>query len=483
MKRFSGYIRVSRVGNRSETLISPELQEREINRWKTGREVELRMLEPELDQSGAKDERPILQAEIELIAQGLSDGIVVWNFARFTRSLSSSIYFLEEIEGVGGELHSTSQPLDATTPQGKMTRNFFFSIAQAEREESALGFDKAKANAIEHGIYTAPKVPFGFVKNDDRRLEHHLTEAPARAEAVRRRAAGETWRAIRDFIRETTGREYTMSAVREMIRSPVNIGEQRQSQHVNRKAHPPIIDRPTWEAALIEQPKPPRSSSEPALLGGLLRCAGCSHTMSPSLRNGRRSYACRKYHPPGDCPAAASATEEIEELVVATLFDHARQLAFTASERTLAIDTAATELEQAEAELVLFQETIRVTDVGAEHFGAGMRSRAAAVTAARRALAAAKLAAPNVPPGTLEEIWPRLSVVERRQVLRSSFSVIWVRRGERFAPVAGRVRVIAASVEIPELPSRGRGHGALVGFDWEGDLEGEIRVPSMEDGR
>lgn len=478
MDRLAGYVRVSRVGDRAATLISPRLQEEEIRRWCAGRDVELEMLQPELDQSGGKDARPILQEAIARIDRGELDGIVVWNFARFTRSLASSIRFLEAIEGVGGQLHSASQPVDAGTPSGRMTRNFMFAIAQAEREETAAGFEKAKEDAIARGVWTAPHVPFGFEKDPERRLRPHPTEAPILAEAIRRRASGGvTWRALRDYIHVESERSFTISSVRSMVRSRVALGEIRQGRHVNSSAHEPIIDRATWEAAQVEQPKPPRGDRGAALLGGLIRCAGCSRTVSSRFRNGARSYMCRKYHSAGDCAAPASANAELEDLVVRTLFAHARRLSYTASERTAVVEEAGRRLDAAEAELTLYQETARLSEVGAEHFEAGMRSRVAEVDAARRGLAAAQLAAPRVLPGTLAEVWPSLNVVERRQVLRSSFSVVWLRRdGVR---IEDRVRLVAAGFEPTGLSESGRPAGPLVAFDWVGDIEGEIGVAGV----
>jgi site-specific DNA recombinase len=484
VQRFAGYIRVSRVGARSKTLISPKLQEEAIRRSLIGREdIELEMLPPELDQSGGKDDRPILQGAIQRIKDGDLDGVVVWNFARFTRGgLGSSIRFLEAIEGVGGELHSASQPLDATTVSGRMQRNIYFSIAQAEREEMAEGFEKSKADAVARGVWTAPHVPFGFRKNEDRCLEHHPTEGPVRAEAVRRRAGGQPWGEIADYIAAQTGRSLTRSAVRAMVRSRLNLGEIRQGEHVNDEGVDPLVDRATFEAALLEQPKPPRGRYGEALLAKLVRCAGCSRTVSARVRNGVRFYECRRYHSAGHCPAPASANADLEEYVIEALLAHAREVAYNASDRTSAIEVAQQALEEAEAELTMYQETVRLSDIGAEHFEAGMRSRAASVEEARRTLAAARLAAPRVLPGTLEETWEQLTVAERRQVLRSSFSIVWLRgRSRDGRPLEERVRLIAAGHEPAGLSASGRYAGPLTGLAWDRDLEGEIRVTSMED--
>lgn len=481
MGTFAGYVRVSRVGDRAETLISPQLQEREIRSWAKARGFDLEMLPAELDQSGADDSRPILQGAIERIERGELEGVIVWNFARFTRSLASSIAFLESIEQAGGQLHSTSEQIDASTPSGRMTRNFLFSIAQAEREQKAEGFDKAKADAVARGIWTAPVVPFGYRKNDERRLEPDPVEGPVRAEVIRRRGAGHSWRALAAYIREETGRSFLPAAVRQMVYSRTSLGEASQGKHVNPNAHEPLVDRATWEAAQVRQPKPARGVHGEALLGGLVRCAGCSRRASSTFRNGRRYYSCRRYHAAGDCPEPASISAPlIEPYVTDVLFAHARELAYASSERTAAIEDAGKRLEDAEAELALYQEAVKLSEVGAANFEAGMRSRVAAVEEARRALASQRLASPRVLPGTLADLWPKLDVAERRQVLRSAFSVIWIRRSRD--PVPDRVRLIADGFEPADLSVQGRPAGPPVTLVWsDDDLEGEVRVAGMQD--
>ncbi len=71
-------------------------------------------LPAELDRSGADDSRPILQGAIERIERGELDGVIVWNFARFTRSLASSVAFLEAIEQAGGQ--RSTRPASRSTP-------------------------------------------------------------------------------------------------------------------------------------------------------------------------------------------------------------------------------------------------------------------------------------------------------------------------------------------------------------------------------
>ena len=82
----AGYTRVSRIGDRDETLISPDLQAERIRQYARGRGVAVEMLPPELDQSGGKTSRPILDDAIRGVEQGRYAGIVVSQLDRLSRA-------------------------------------------------------------------------------------------------------------------------------------------------------------------------------------------------------------------------------------------------------------------------------------------------------------------------------------------------------------------------------------------------------------
>jgi hypothetical protein len=90
-----GYIRVSRrAGREGESFISPEVQRKKIAGWAKLHEVEIVKWWEEIDQSGAKLERPMFQQALARCEAGETGGIVVARLDRFARSavdaLSSS---------------------------------------------------------------------------------------------------------------------------------------------------------------------------------------------------------------------------------------------------------------------------------------------------------------------------------------------------------------------------------------------------------
>lgn len=471
---WAGYVRVSRVGERSETLISPKLQERAIRAWAERAGEEVVMLEAELDASGGDDSRPVLLSAIERIERGELDGLAVWRFDRFTRSLASSLRFLERIEAAGGQLRSASEPLDATTPEGKMVRNFLLSIAQGEREQKGAEFERAKADAVARGIHISGHVPLGYVRAPDRRLVADPVAGPLIAELFRRRIAGASWRELAEHAAGVLGRPMYGPTISRVLANRVYLGEARQGRHVNRDAHEPLVDVATFEAAQLDTPRPARGNNGPSLLGGLIRCAGCSWRMAPTVKRGVREYRCRRRGARGVCPSPTTITAPVVEPLV--------ESAFLALVEAQPVEAQALSDRIAEAEGVLegairardeFARAVDVAGLGAEHVAAGLRQRARDVEAARRALAEAKLRASPVPAaGIVAEVWPQLSVAERSHVLRRSLSVVWAWRGRG----PERVRIIEAghtdglSVQGKPAPPRS--------IEWlDADMPGEIRAP------
>ena len=475
---YAGYIRVSRVGDRFDTLISPRLQEEAIRAWAKGAGHELVMLSPELDASGGDDTRPVLLDAIERIERGEIEGIAVWKLDRFARNLASSIRFLERIEAAGGQLRSTSEPMDTSTVAGRQVRNIFFSIAQGEREQRAEDFERSKADAISRGVYISGHVPLGYRKDADRRLEPDPATAPVVREAFVKRAAGNSWRQIADYIAGELGRPFYGPTVSRMIANPVYLGVARQGSHVNRDAHDGLVTLSQWENAQKVHPRPARGTQGTGLLAGIARCSGCSWRMTSTVKRGAREYRCRRRGARGSCPAPATISAGIlEPIVEATVLAWVASLEVTATRRTEDTTEAQQALEEAVSERDTFARAVQAADVGAEHVAEGIKERADAVERAQRKLIEARLASDPAPdhPGTVAEVWPTLSVDDRNHVLRRSLSVVWVKRGRG----PDRVRVV----------DRAGGHGLSVQgrpadpvtLDWDSELEGEIGITLPQD--
>ena len=126
----------------------------------------------ELDQSGGRPDRPLLQEAIARVERGDSGGIVVAYLSRFGRSVLDGLKAIERITNAGGTFVSVQDGMDFSTNTGRLLLRFMFSVAEWELDRTRAGFREASERAIERGVSPAP-TPFGYRRRADRRLEPH----------------------------------------------------------------------------------------------------------------------------------------------------------------------------------------------------------------------------------------------------------------------------------------------------------------------
>ncbi len=82
--------------------------------------------------SGAKSDRPEFLKMLEHVRKG--DTVVVWKMDRLSRSMKDLLNTINIFEEKGIGFKSLNDPVDTTTPQGKLIFNIFSSLAEFERE-------------------------------------------------------------------------------------------------------------------------------------------------------------------------------------------------------------------------------------------------------------------------------------------------------------------------------------------------------------
>jgi DNA invertase Pin-like site-specific DNA recombinase len=129
--RLDEYRRVSQVnGREGEGFQSPELQRKAIAVYACAHGHTITPNPEELDVSGGKLRRPILDGIMERIRSGESDGIIVNDLDRYSRDVLGADLLLVEIKKAGGTLVSVHENIDITTPDGKMMFDFRMAIAE-----------------------------------------------------------------------------------------------------------------------------------------------------------------------------------------------------------------------------------------------------------------------------------------------------------------------------------------------------------------
>jgi DNA invertase Pin-like site-specific DNA recombinase len=126
-KRAGVYVRVSTDGQ------DTEMQESELKEYCARRGWEA-ILYRDRGHSGAKQDRPALNALLSDLRKRKVDVILVWSLDRLARSLKQLLTISEECRSLGVDLVSLRQNIDTTLPAGRLTFQILGAVAEFERE-------------------------------------------------------------------------------------------------------------------------------------------------------------------------------------------------------------------------------------------------------------------------------------------------------------------------------------------------------------
>lgn len=444
------YVRVSRKGDREDDRFhSPREQaERAISLVRAKGFVPGPTYD-DIDVSGATPpaERPAMRALLESIEAGTLGGIAAYSLDRLSRDPAHGDELVRRVTSAGGVLLTPDMPEAIDSPTGEFTFGMLLQVAKLYRRMAGARFASAKERAILAGIPVGPP-PFGYRLGAERRLELDPEAAPIVRELFERRAAGETYAPLADFLREATGHPWTLSGVSFILRNRLYATGRLEYADVVSEHHAGVIvDEALWHAvqSVAPRPRPPRSDAG-WLLTGLLRCASCGKAMSCHLSgpgSKYRRYRCRNRA----CPARANVqAERLEAFVVAASFRHVEEVV----RRSPVPDLGDVEAAVATAERRLAQVLApEARDALGDLWAADVRDRRAELDAALARLGEARQGQ-EVLPSVLElpAVWGDLSPLDRRTTLGLLWREIRVGRSQGGTPLT--------------LVARGPGAEALV---------------------
>jgi DNA invertase Pin-like site-specific DNA recombinase len=451
-----GYTRVSFVGGRyGDRFRSPTEQAESMRIWARRRGEPVVLLEPELDESGARSDRPILMAAVERIERGEARGLVVAYLSRAGRSTRHLLELWDRIEAAGAELHAVAENIDTTTPAGRLTRTMLAAIAEHELDVHRERFESQRASATARGIWQRRQTPLGYRRDPiTRRLVPDANAARVQ-QAFQSRVAG------RSISRIALDLGLTPAGTRALLRNRVYLGELSVGVHRNPSAHPAVVREEEWLAVQRTRgTRPARSNQPPALLAGLVRCASCGHVMPRATGGpGHRTYACHRQHSAGCCPRPAAVTlKALDRHVTEIALGELAKLRATAARSDRKLAAARDALLATEAELAAYLEGVAAAGLLPGEYAEGARTRKEQVEHAREQLGALLGRQPGFVSGEPVSVWGRMHVDQRNRLLRSLIDCVLVApvgRGRRVS-IADRSRVIAHGARLVE-PYRGGG--------------------------
>ena len=360
-----GYIRVSRSKSGG---ISPTVQRQAIEQWAKahGHDPEAITWHEELDRSGgAGKSRPVFDDLLEKVTSGASDGIVVWKWSRFGRSLIESALRLQKIERANGVVHSATEGT-----QNKLGRNIMLAIAEDELERLTEGWTASRKEATDKGLHMA-KAPVGYLREDRRLVLDPATWKVINA-AFKKAAEDGLHAAMAHLEKQMPSKRWRKSDVRRVLSNRVYLGE----HHNGGPSHAPITDPVTWQAA---QTKPrDRKTNGDYPLSHVATCGKCGAGMTGGAKT-NKGVTTRKMNCSG-CGGCSIGADALEEYVRDALRSDGPYEYLRSVSAAEGLDEARDELERAETERSQYNQDAEIRElVGRKEFFAGVRARQARV--------------------------------------------------------------------------------------------------------
>ena len=490
-RKLDALIRVSRVdGREGESFRSPGQQRESCERWAAANGAEIVHWHEGLGRSGKTMHREDVDAAVDRIRAGLTEGVIVAWLDRFSRApVAEALTVIGDINGAGGQVVACDMAgIDPSDATGEMALTVMLGVNRLQWRKIAERYDQTRREAITDGKAIGG-APFGYLFKDptpknrshgvaDSRLVPDPECAPIVAAMFERKAGGATWLELARWLDEvapkSNGAKWARSTVGSMVKCRTYLGEVRHGEHVNPTAHEPIVGLALWRRA---QNKPGRRTPRGTyLLSGLLRCAGCGRNLRGSALGGGRGY--RIYNcAAATCKAKATMvvhkadTEVVEQFFAHLDAFHVRAVTDAEMEAARAEVERLTDALEAVASVV----PIHLKAVAA-HQDAMAQTESELVDAEDRLhQLTASLEAGGPDARTLREDWDSLTLDEQREILRAGIDAVLVRRGaSRGSRPPARERILVLF--------RGEAPGALLGIHpvtaWAWDNDPGSLVPA-----
>ena len=116
----------------------------------------------EIDQSGAKLERPMFQQALARCERGETGGIVVARLDRFARSAVDALTSIRRLTDANARLVSVEDNFDGSTPMGRFAIGILVLIAGLELERIKGNWQIAVTQAVGRGVHISARTPTGL---------------------------------------------------------------------------------------------------------------------------------------------------------------------------------------------------------------------------------------------------------------------------------------------------------------------------------
>jgi site-specific DNA recombinase len=178
--------------------------------------------------SGARRDRPALDALLALVRQRKVQAVYVTALDRLSRKLAHLVELIDLFERHGVALVSLREGVDTGTAVGRLISNVLGSVAEFERESIRARMREASGERLRRGLKHCVRVPYGYREAAGNRLVPHDGEQRIIAEMRHLRGGTKPNSYARIAaalnargVRPRSGRRWYASTVRDVITSAI----------------------------------------------------------------------------------------------------------------------------------------------------------------------------------------------------------------------------------------------------------------------
>jgi site-specific DNA recombinase len=337
--------------------------------------------------SGAKADRPALDRALKDARLGRFDILLVYRVDRFARSLKILVHLLEELEAAGVGFRSATEPIDTSSPTGRMLVQLLGVFAEFERATIIDRVINGMERKAARGAWLGGRIPYGLALDTDKRLRIEPGEFPLINRIFDRYTndhIGATTIASElnsDGYRTRMGRPWGTKGILDILRNRSYLGEVyfREKWYTNGKD--PFVDPSLFERTQDLLDKHGEGYAErfgnrhpEYVLAGLIICNQCKGRYVGACATGKRHryryYVCstRQRFGVTGCKGERIRADELEEAVFDALVDlySNPQLLVDAAdeERRLAVSDS----RGPDEELATVRSELRKTEAAVERY-------------------------------------------------------------------------------------------------------------------
>lgn len=352
IKKAAIYIRVS-TDFQAEEGYSIDAQKEQLSAYCISKGIKKYEFYIDGGWSGSNIERPEMQRLIKDVKEDKISHVIVYKLDRLSRSQKDTLYLIEDVFNPHGvDFVSLNESMDTSTPMGRLMLGILSAFAQLERENIRLRTRMGMKERVKSGLWMGGgRIPFGYDYNKEKGILVPNKDAQKVRQIYKLYIEGKSPQEIANIL----GLKYDR-LVYQILTRKSNYGIIEYNGEEYQGQHEPIISKEIYDIAMrcMFERKSIRANSSEHLLTGLVYCGKCGAKMRyQKWGNKGNKFVCysqQKSKPylvkDENCDQEKIWAEEIEDIVIKSIFEFANNYKPSETESIIQEDTISLLYEQ-----------------------------------------------------------------------------------------------------------------------------------------